>query len=278
MNVFEIEKPDPFDLSQTLCCGQCFRFERLRENVYEGVAFGMYVRIEQQDAHLRLFCPEGEAAVRLWTNFFDLQTDYARMAASFREDAVLAEAARYSSGIRLLKQDRWEALCSFIISQNNNIPRIKGIIAAISRRYGTEVWRDAKGKAFYSFPSARALYDAGVDELYAMKTGFRAKYIYDAARTVCENPGFLDETALLPTPDAVQRLKTVRGVGDKVAACALLYGFSRYDAFPVDVWVKRVLTAYYPQGLTPPLSGPFAGLAQQYLFYYERCRNRVFLS
>ena len=274
---YRIPRPEHFDAAQIFGCGQCFRFEQTDEQTYEGVAHGFYLRVRQTENEITLFCPEEKDTFALWSEFFDFNTDYADMARSFRDDPVLMDAARFSRGIRLLKQDPWETLCSFIISQNNNIPRIKGIIRALSERYGREVFRDEKGRAFYSFPSAQSLYSAGADALYAMKTGFRARYLADAAKTVCENPFFLTEVRGLPTARAAEKLKAICGVGDKVAACTLLFGFSRYDAFPVDVWVKRVLDTYYPDGPSAPLAGSYAGLAQQYLFYFERCRNNVYV-
>ena len=140
-----------------------------------------------------------------------------------------------------------------------------------------EIYRDGD-RSYYSFPSAKALYDAGEDEIFALKTGFRAKYIFDAAKRVCENPFFLTEVSGLDTEAASEQLQLIKGVGKKVAACTLLFGFERYDSFPVDVWVKRILETYYPNERSRHFDGRYAGVAQQYLFYYERCKNNVFLS
>lgn len=276
MKKIRIEKPCNFDIVQIFDCGQCFRFNRVDENTYEGVAFDRYIKIEQSNDSIVLYNADAEEFEKIWKDFFDLDTDYGKIINGFCDDEILDKAAKYSSGIRILNQDKWETLCSFIISQNNNIPRIKGIIDRMSEKYGNLIWKEGE-KSYYSFPDAKTLYQAGEDEIFALKTGFRAKYIYDCAKTVCENPFFLTQTDGMSTYDASKNLQLIKGVGEKVAACTLLFGFKRYDAFPVDVWVKRILEKYYPEGATGHLTGEHAGIAQQYLFYYERCMNNVFL-
>lgn len=280
-NKLEILIPENFDIAQIFDCGQCFRFNRLPETVgagvtYEGVAFDKYIKAEQKGRLLTLYNVERSEFDNIWYPFFDLGTDYSLFEKHFADDETLRVAAKFSSGIRILRQDKWETLCSFIISQNNNIPRIKGIIENMSKAFGKKVYED-ENKSYYSFPTAEALYEAGEEKIFELKTGFRAKYIYDAAKTVCENPYFLTEVSGLETPEASKLLQQIKGVGAKVAACTLLFGFSRYDSFPVDVWVKKVLEKYYPQGIQGHLAGEYAGVAQQYLFYYERCINNVFI-
>ncbi|MBO4343800.1 MAG: DNA-3-methyladenine glycosylase 2 family protein [Clostridia bacterium] len=274
---FEIKKPENFDISQIFDCGQCFRFDRVDENTYEGVASDRYVKITQKRDKLVFYNTDEKEFQNFWADFFDLKTDYSEIIKSFADDKTLSEAAKFAGGIRILRQEKWEALCSFIISQNNNIPRIKGIINRMSEKYGKEIFDDGKRK-YYSFPDAKTLYKAGESEIFALRTGFRAKYIYDAARTVSQNPRFLCEVSKLDTKSASEKLIKIKGVGNKVAACTLLYGFARHDAFPVDVWVKRILEKYYPDGATAHLCGENAGIAQQYLFYYERCKNNVYIN
>ena len=272
----EIERPNNFDIGQIFDCGQCFRFNRCGENAYEGVAFDRYIKIEQTGGRVIFYGTDEDDFEGIWAPFFDLGTDYGAIIDSFGDDEVLRKAADYASGIRILRQDKWETLCSFIISQNNNIPRIKGIIDNMSKRFGNLIWKTDR-REFYSFPTAKSLYEAGEEEIFALKTGFRARYINDAARTVTENPFFLTEVSSLDTPSASEKLQQIKGVGNKVAACTLLFGFARNDAFPVDVWVKRILAKYYPDGAGENLTGKNAGVAQQYLFYYERCINNVFI-
>lgn len=277
---FEIEKPKNFDIEQIFDCGQCFRFSKTPDdgkNVsYSGAAFGKHIKITQYPDSIAFDGVTEKDFNEIWSDFFDLNTDYSKIAESFSDDPVLKKAAEYSSGIRILRQDKWETLCSFIISQNNNIPRIKGIIENMSRTYGKELY--GSGGTYYSFPTAQALYEAGEDAIFALKTGFRAKYIFDAAKTVCENPFFLTECSALDTERASEHLQKIKGVGAKVAACTLLFGYRKYDAFPIDVWVKRILEKYYPNGRSSHLDGKYAGIAQQYLFYYERCMNNVFIK
>ena len=273
---YSINRPDNFDIAQIFDCGQCFRFGRHsdKEDTYCGVAFGRYLEISQTETDVSFNCDE-ETYKNLWHTFLDLDNNYSIYIDSFKDDNVLYEASLFSSGIRLLKQDPWETLCSFIISQNNNIPRIKGIIENMSKAFGEKFLQD--GKEYYSFPTAKALFDAGEEKIFSLKTGFRAKYIYDAATKVVSGEINLDEIFDMSLENAMETLMKIKGVGPKVASCVLLFGFSKYDAFPIDVWVKKILANYYSDGIPSHLSGKHAGIAQQYLFYYERCKNNVYL-
>lgn len=275
---YTIAKPQNFDLTQIFDCGQCFRFNKLPEKpgTYCGVAHGMYLEISQQGDCIVFSNTTKEAYDSIWHSFFDMDRDYAKIISSFSDDPVLSDAASFSSGIRILRQEPWEALCSFIISQNNNIPRIKGIIENMSKAFGKKIICD-DGICRYAFPTAKALADAGVDKIFELKTGFRAKYIYDAAVKVESGEIDLNFIFSADTPSSLDTLMKIKGVGPKVASCVLLFGFSKYDAFPIDVWVKKILSNYYAGGITHHLSGEHAGIAQQYLFYYERCKNNVFL-
>lgn len=262
-----------FSPEKTFDCGQSFRFEPSPHGGVTGIAHGRRVNIRRDGDSLRIDGITEADFSDVWQNYLALDADYddidRRIGAALTPEmggSVLADAAKVSAGIRILRQDRWETLCSFIISQNNNIPRIKKIITAMSREWGERIGDDD-----YSFPTAKALLDAGEDKIFALRTGFRAKYIADAARTVCENEGFLDAVAACENyADADEMLRKIKGVGPKVSACVLLFGFGRTDAFPIDVWIKRVIEKYFPDGLDPTVFGDVAGIAQQYLFYYER--------
>ena len=275
--IHTIERPENFDLEQIFNCGQCFRFNRHKDkqDTYCGVAFGKYLEISQSDKSVIFNCSKDDFDT-LWHSFLNLDNDYSLYIDLFSDDKTLYEASLFSSGIRILKQDPWETLCSFIISQNNNIPRIKGIIENMSRAFGEKINCEANSE-YYSFPTAKALYDAGEDAIFALKTGFRAKYIYDAASKIANGEIDLNSIFDMPLDKAAQTLMTIKGVGPKVAACVLLFGFSKYDAFPIDVWVKKILSNYYSDGQPKHFSGEYAGIAQQYLFYYERCKNNIFL-
>jgi len=273
-----------FDIAQIFDCGQCFRFDPDPAGGISGVAFGMWVRLEQPRPDTLIIYGAGrEEYERVWKRYLSLDEDYgaikadiAERFAPFDKAGIINAAMERGGGIRILRQDPWETLCSFIVSQNNNIPRIKKIIAALSEEYGEKFEYksgDGESKTFYSFPTAEALARAGEEALYALRTGFRAKYIYDAARKVAEGELDLGSIAKLPTSEAAAELMKIKGVGLKVASCVLLFGFGRTEAFPVDVWVRRVLDKYYPDGLDTTALGRYAGIAQQYLFYYERYIN-----
>lgn len=277
----------PFDAEATFLCGQCFRFDPVEVpypeafgagKVYGGEALGKYINVASPD--LDTVVIEGATADEfdsVWLPYFGFDMDYAgiieRISARWGEESTIARAARAGCGIRLMRQDPWETLCSFIISQNNNIPRIKGIIDKLCRRYGVPFFfRDTEK---YAFPSPRVLYEADADGIGETRMGFRAKYVYGAAERVTVEPGFLDSVAeAREYEDAEAILRTLRGVGPKVAACTLLFGYCRYEAFPVDVWIRRTVGKYFEGGV--PSRGdlgelaPFAGILQQYIFNYER--------
>ena len=171
---------------------------------------------------------------------------------------------RYAPGIRVLRQEPWEALCTFIISQNNNIPRIKGIVERFCEAFGHPI---SEGE--YAFPTPQSICDKTPEQLSYLRAGFRAKYLIDAAQKVFSGELVLEELYTLPIEEARQKLQTIKGVGPKVCDCVLLYGLHRVDAFPVDVWMKRVLERFYPRGIPDCLLGT-QGIAQQYLFHYIR--------
>ena len=276
--VYTIERPKNFDIEHIFDCGQCFRFNKHKQknNTYCGVAFGKYLEISQDENNVYFHNITENDYKMLWHNFFDLDNNYQSIIDSFSNDKTLSDAATFSSGIRILRQSPWETLCSFIISQNNNIPRIKGIIENMSVAFGEE-FIDSSGEKHYSFPTAKALADAGEEKIFALKTGIRAKYIHDAACKVESGEIDLDSIFNMSLDSALQTLMQIKGVGPKVASCVLLFGFSKFDAFPIDVWVKKILANYYSDGIPDALSGKYAGIAQQYLFYYERCKNNVYL-
>lgn len=276
--VLKLERPSNFDIVQIFDCGQCFRFNKVdgQKDTYDGVAFSKYLKISQDEKYIYLYGVQMDEWENVWAKFFDMKTNYGDIIKSFSDDAALKTASEYAKGIRILHQDRWEALCSFIISQNNNIPRIKGIIENMSAKYGEKI-QCFDGKVRYAFPTAKALFEAGEAELFALKTGFRAKYIFDGAKKVVSGEINLLELDEMSLDAALETLMKIKGVGPKVAACTLLFGFAKHDAFPIDVWVKKVLAEYYSDGVSRHLQGKNAGIAQQYLFYYERCKNNIFI-
>ncbi len=264
------------NIFKTFDCGQCFRFDPVSRfgHKYEfgGVAFGKYVVFAQDsDDEILIYGAKKNDFELIWARFLSLDSNYEEIDEAINSAAKsshLARATEYSRGIRILRQDMWEALCSFIISQNNNIPRIKKIISNMCKKYGEKI--DFYGQAYYSFPSPKSLLDAGVDGLFDLKTGFRAKYIFDAAEKVAKGEISLDLVKESDFDSALLELEKIKGVGLKVASCALLFGFEKTEAFPIDVWMKRAIEKHFDGNFDHTALGKNAGIAQQYLFYYEK--------
>ena len=267
-----------FSIEKTFDCGQCFRFERVEDEKYDacvcGVAFGKYIKIAESEGVFYLFGTDIEEYRSLWRPFLGLDMNYPRMCERIlRENAsfpIVAQAELRSRGIRILVQDKWEALCSFIISQNNNIPRIKKIIERLCLECG-ERFIAFDGSEHYSFPSPEAVIKGGIDMLKDNGTGYRAKYIMDAAERVMSGRVDFDYLSECDnTEECTRHLCEIHGVGPKVASCVLLFAFEKYDAFPKDVWINRVLDKYFEKGFDPDLLGEYKGIIQQWLFYNER--------
>ena len=285
-------------LTDTLECGQAFRYERLVSEdgyvEYLTVAYGMLINVGQRMAGELIFYDEWtkeyEAAV---SKYFCFDTDFE----AIRQDIIsrtdsewLKEAAEVAKGIVILKQEPWETLFSFIVSQNNNIPRIRKIIRSICSEYGENLSAAAgiencplphkscvpgcdecKGCGIcYSFPTASQVLD-NPEGLLPSHPGFRYKYLIDAAKRVSEGSVSLTEIEEKASYDyTVERLKEILGVGDKVASCVALFGFANLEAFPIDVWMKRAIDNYFDGRLDPTSLGSYAGVAQQYIFHYIR--------
>lgn len=255
---------DSLDLAQTLDCGQAFRWVPNGDGSWSGVAHGRLLTVSLGAGKFILHdCCLAEYK-EIWEQYFDLDRDYAALKRRFSADPVMAKAVQYAGGIRVLKQEPWETLCSFIISQNNNIKRIKGIISRLCEQFG----EPARGGG-YSFPTPERLAALSPGGLAQIRCGFREKYILDAAKKVASGEIDLDALSHMPMDKARDELMKIKGVGPKVAACALLYGLGFKDAFPVDVWIKRALEVLYG-GSLPEMLLKEAGIAQQYLFYYVR--------
>lgn len=261
-----------FDLAQTLDCGQCFRWQVLPGAEYHGIAMGRRLSITEQNGTVLFHGVTAAEFEQVWVPYFDLDFNYAAVRDSFAAlHPVLKQAAEFAPGIRLLQQDPWEALCSFIISQNNNIPRIKGIVERLCTLLGEE------HDGFCDFPTPERLAQQTPDSLAPVRSGFRAKYLISAAQKVASGEVNLQALFTLPIDEARSQLMTIYGVGEKVAECALLYGLHRLEAFPMDVWMKRAMAVLLP-GYTPEELGEYAGIAQQYLFHYSRCNAQLFTA
>lgn len=253
-----------FALSETLDCGQAFRWRQREDGCWEGVAGGRYLCLESQGEDIFLQAVP-EADLPFWRQYFDLERDYEELAVLFRKNPCLRRALASCPGIRVLRQEPWEALCTFILSANNNIPRIKGIVERLCQGWGEAV----PGTGLPAFPKPEALAPLGEEDLAPLRAGWRSAYLLDAARQVAGGRLDLEETASLPTQEAEARLLEVKGVGKKVAQCVLLFGFGRVECIPMDVWMKRVMAELYPRGF-PGYLRPYGGIAQQVLFHYYR--------
>ena len=269
-----IKNAQNFDIKQIFECGQAFRFDPSPNGGYEGVAFGQYLHVTQSDEGVLIHAPKSEYDA-IWRAYFDVDRDYQKIIdALSRDDDIMRAASAFGSGIRVLNQDTFECLISFIISQSNNIPRIKGIIERLCENFGEKIFAP-DGRAFYTFPTLERLSEASTDDLGVIRAGFRAKYIMDALDKI--NAGDVDLSSL-KTKDALEgreELKKINGVGDKVANCVLLFGAGKVDAFPVDTWIKKAILKFYGgRNFDPAMFAPYCGLAQQYLFYYAR-ENKI---
>ena len=267
-NKIILTESDAFSPEQTFLCGQCFRFDPDGLG-FSGIAGGRFIRAEEADGKTILHTTR-EDFEAFWKDYFDLGRDYSAVRSMIAEDPFLVAAEEYGRGIRMLRQEPWEALCSFIISQCNNIPRIKGIVAKLCQMYGTEI------EGGFTFPSAETLAALNAADLAPIRAGYRAEYIISAAREVASGELDLEALKTLPTSEARKRLLAVHGVGKKVADCVLLFGLSKTDSFPVDVWIKRVLDNVYPNGFDATVYGDLAGIVQQYLFFYARDHGEIF--
>ncbi len=265
------------DIFKAFDCGQCFRFDKTslfgNKCEFAGVAFGRYVIFAQNKSdEIIIYNSTRDDYYSIWRSFLSLDVDYDEIDSIISlttKSEHMDKAIKCSQGIRILRQDSWEAVCSFIISQNNNIPRIKKIIASLCEKYGERIC--FLGKTYYSFPTCEALSSATEEDIFGLKTGFRAKYIVDACAKIRENIVSIDRIKGEKDFDkCVSELCLIKGIGLKVASCALLFGFERTEAFPIDVWMKRALEKYFPQGIDIRALGKTAGIAQQYLFYYEK--------
>ena len=280
-----------FSLSDTLECGQAFRYELISEDKngseYITVAFGKIIRVCQAGDELLFYGLTEDEVKTVCLPYFSLDTDYRVIKEDILKSSQvpkLKEAADAAEGIRILRQDPWEALFSFIISQNNNIPRIRKIIRNISSQYGKNLSeggvcpKDKKPAdercrecgICYTFPTPEDVLK-NPDGLLPSKPGFRLKYLIDAAERVASGEINLKKIAEAGSAQhTIEELKRIKGVGDKVASCVALFGFGNLDAFPIDVWMKRANEEYFDGELNPETLGRYAGVAQQYIFHYIR--------
>ncbi len=269
-NRIEVEGVKDFELRDTLLCGQCFRFNEQQDGSFFGVAKDKKLNLEKHGETLVFYTSE-EDFLSFWKDYFDLDLDYSKVKEKLSEiHPTLSEAVKFAPGIRILKQDSFEALISFIISQNNNIKRISGIVDRLCQLCGKEI-----EKGMFAFPEISVLAKMSPEDLAPIRAGFRARYIIDAAKKVESGEVSFDRIRDLSYDEAKAELMKITGVGVKVADCVLLYGFHKLQGFPMDVWMKRAMAVLF-DSLNPESFGEYAGIAQQYIFHYSRLHPELF--
>ena len=301
MGKYIYEDVKDFNLDHIFDCGQCFRWSRQPDGSYTGIAMGKPVNVSLVEAPAgegRTLLEHGEGQPRLvlvidncseddfekiWRGYLDLDRDYGAIKETLSaSDEVMAKAICGGEGIRILKQELWETMVSFIISQNNNIPRIKGCIEKLARLFG-EPAGEYGGVEYYNVPSPEIMAELNAEDLAPVRLGYRAPYLVETAKQVVAKGGIdavAAELAAAGTPEeACEYLRGFQGVGPKVASCIALFGLGRLEAFPIDVWVRRVMNRLYGidekdiKGMNAYAAEHFGvngGIAQQYLFYYIR--------
>ena len=280
-----LKEPETFNLKDIFECGQCFRWNEEENGSYTGIWKENIVNIkkEGQDYVFTGICKNQNLEEEIYT-YFDLDRNYEKIKEELsKKDEYMKTSIAYGKGIRILNQDLWETIISFIISANNNIPRIKGIIERLAKTYGNKIeWNE---KAYYTFPTPRQLKDVTVEEYRKLGLGFRDIRLYETTNMILEGKVDLQELEKNPnTIEVREKLLTLSGVGPKVADCILLFSdLKRLEVFPIDVWVRRVMNDLYIkekdetkvnkkqiEALAKAKFGNLAGLAQQYLFYWRR--------
>lgn len=277
---YKLKNVCDFDLAQTLECGQCFHFIKLDEEDYVLTAKGYVLHVSQEADTVTFYDTDKDEYVNVWKDYFDMDRDYSAIKKKLLEkDDKLKDAIESMWGVRILNQDFFETLISFIISQNKQIPHIKKIVADISAKFGT--YKGTYGGAdMYTFPTLEQLANASEEDFKELKTGFRAPYIMDAIRRNMAGQFDINELKSKDYDSCIKELMTIKGVGEKVANCVSLFGLGKKEAFPVDVWIKRIMETMYFDGVDTPKDkiaafakeqfGELGGFAQQYLFYYGK--------
>ena len=282
--IYVIKNQDSFELEDIFECGQCFRWNKEEDSSYTGVIKNGVINVKMLGNEI-IFKGICDKEIKdIVEDYFDLTRDYSKIKKQLSEiDTYMKTSVEYGKGIRILNQDLWETIISFIISANNNIPRIKGIIERLSAKYGKEI--DWNGKKYYTFPTPEELKDVSVEDYRKLGLGFRDIRLYETTKMILENKVDLQKLRENPdTKEVREQLLTLSGVGPKVADCILLFSdLKRFEVFPIDVWVRRVMNDLYIkeedetkvskvkiEKIANEKFGNLAGLAQQYLFYWRR--------
>ena len=281
---FLLEKYDSFDLKDIFDCGQCFRWNIEEDESYTGVFKRNVINVKKTNNGILFKGICEDDIIPTVIDYFDLERDYEAIKTKLEKvDGNMKESIKYGQGIRILNQDLWETIISFIISANNNIPRIKGIIERLSKKYGDKIVYN--GKEYYTFPTAEQLKDVSVEEFRELGLGFRDIRLYETTKMILNKEVDIDNLHNIKDTNVVRdELLKLSGVGPKVADCILLFStLKRFDVFPIDVWVRRVMNDLYIHKekeqdvskkeilkIANDKFGDLEGLAQQYLFYWRR--------
>lgn len=281
MSKVTVENIKDFQLDHIFDCGQCFRWNKEEYGSYTGIAGNMAVNMSLEGDKLIIDNTDEEAFEFFWKNYLDLDTDYGNIKTNLKDkDKVIGMAIKDGEGIRILNQELWETIVSFIISANNNIPRIKGCIESLAENFG-ESLGEYRGKVRYAFPSPEAMAKLTVEDLAVCKLGYRAKYLVNTSKMYLEDKDSFERLLKVDvsSAEALKKITSLNGVGPKVANCIMLFALKKRDAFPIDVWMKKVMNYLYGfdekdvkgmQAFAKKTFGDVAGIAQQYLFYYMR--------
>lgn len=273
----DIENFDPKHIFE---CGQAFRWYREEDGSYTTIAYGRVLNVKKEEDNVILYPTNKEEFENIWVHYFDLERDYSIIKEELSKDPILKEAIGFGEGIRILNQEPFEMVISFIISANNQIPRIKKSIETIALNYGEKIDTQLKEREYYSFPNPKDLQDVNLEEFNAItKVGFRGQRVIATSKIIENGELELNSIFDMSREEGKISLMTLPGVGPKVSDCVLLFAFDKDEAFPVDVWVKRVMEHFYLKEDTnvkhigehgKRIFGTLAGFAQQYLFYYAR--------
>lgn len=274
-NKITIHEVKDFNAKHIFECGQCFRWNKEEDGSYTGVVKNKVINLRQSGSTLEF---DNIFDYDTIENYFDLDTDYGIIKEALNRDEIMKEAIDYGNGIRILGQDEWEIMISFMISANNRIPMIKKVIENLSASFGDFIC-SFRGRDYYTFPSAESLSEAPVEDILQCKAGFRSLRIKEAARRFLHEKKQIYNIKNMSYEDGLAYLKTYKGIGDKVANCILLFSTRHFDTFPVDVWIRRIMQTLYLSKDTKDEDirtfaeekfGKYSGFAQQYLFYYAR--------
>ncbi len=274
-----ISEVTDFDATHIFECGQSFRWNKEEDGSYTGVAYGRAINVASdydkgvvtiKNTNLKDFN-------ELWFDYFDLGRDYGAIKAELSKDSVMDMAIKHGKGIRILRQQPWELVISYIISANNSIPRISKSLNILSELYGEPI--EYNGRTYYAFPTIESLEKRSLEDIDICRAGFRCKYVYNTVKLLSTGEVNLDDIIKLPTDAARKELMRLPGVGPKVADCIMLFSMQKLDTYPIDVWIKRVTEHFFVgrdvtmkdiQAFAKQKFGDLAGIAQEYLFYYAR--------